>query len=191
MGETKTYYSIPEMAKMCGVSRSTLWGWVKSGYINAFVTPGGHHRILQEEVDRVLADKSAGAGASPSKGTKTVLIVDDEPQLLKLIKAWLSIKDLHIETAGNGFDAGMKLLNNKPHLVILDLFLPGIDGFEICRTIKQDPELAKTKVLALSGFDTPENKRMIMGLGADAFLPKPMDFRALREQVEVLLGKSE
>lgn len=189
MAGIKSYYSIPEMAKMCGVSRSTLWGWVKSGYVKAVVTPGGHHRILQDEVDRIFAGKNSGV--SVSKGIKTVLIVDDEPQLLKLIKGWLSIKDLHIETAQDGFDAGIKLLNNRPHLVILDLFMPGMDGFEVCRTIKQDPDFSQTKVLALTGFDTPENRRMIMGMGADAYLAKPMDSRSLWDQVETLLEKSE
>lgn len=189
MSDSKDFYGISEVAKMCGVSRSTCAGWVKSGYLNSIVTPGGHHRILQEEIDRVLNHKSSGS--SDVNECKTVLVVDDEPQLLKLIKAWLPMKYLHIETASNGFDAGIKLLNIRPHLVILDLFMPDIDGFELCRTIKQDADLLGTKVLALTGCDTPENKRMIMGLGADAYLSKPTDFRTLREQVQILLNNGE
>lgn len=57
----QTYYSIPEAAKTCGVSRTTLWKWVKSGKINAFVTPGGHHRILQEDMHRFLNENGSAS----------------------------------------------------------------------------------------------------------------------------------
>lgn len=186
MKESKNFYSIPEAAKLSGVSRTTLWGWVKSGYIKALVTPGGHHRILKEEVDRILKENQAPAHSQ--KQLKTVLIVDDDPQVRNLISARLSRMGVDVDTADNGFEAGIKVAELLPDLVILDLFMPGMDGFEVCRRIKEKKELSQTKIIAMSGYDSVENSERILGLGADRFFQKSSDISILIEAVGGLLN---
>lgn len=186
MSEPKMFYSIPEAAKLSGVSRTTLWGWVKSGHIKALVTPGGHHRILKEEVDRILTENPVPQQQSATH-QKTVLIVDDDPHMQKILQARLSRMNFYAETASDGFEAGVKIVELIPDLVILDLFMPGIDGFEVCRKIKEKKELAQTKILAMSGFDSPENRENILKLGADCFLPKSADISTIIERIGELL----
>ncbi len=186
MGERERYYSIPEAARNCGVSRTTMWNWVKSGHINAYVTPGGHHRILQEEIERVLVE--GRITATRSAGPKTVLLVDDDPEVIQMIQTRLAREAIRSVVARDGFEAGMKLLSDRPDLVLLDLYMPGLDGFQVCKTIKESPELRAIKVLIVTGFDTAENRRRAMALGADAYLPKSMDPGRIVKQVGEMLA---
>lgn len=185
MSESKMFYSIPEAAKLSGVSRTTLWGWVKSGQIKALVTPGGHHRILKEDVEKILKDNLAVPQST--KQQKTILIVDDDLQMKLVLQLTLSRLGYFAETASDGFDAGIKVVELIPDLVILDLFMPGIDGFEVCSRIKGKKELAQTKILAMSGLDYPENRERIIKLGADSFLSKAADVSDLVAEVKRLL----
>lgn len=189
MSESKKFYSIPEAARLSGVSRTTLWGWVKSGHIKALVTPGGHHRILKEEVDRILKE-NVSSYQKVENNQKTVLVVDDDPQMQNVLKARLLRMNIYVETAGDGFDAGIKVVELIPDLVVLDLFMPGIDGFQVCRKIKEKKELAQTKILAMSGMDSAENRDRILGLGADSFLSKSVDLKVLIDEIEKLLGNT-
>lgn len=190
MNKTKKFYSIPDAARLSGVSRTTLWGWVKSGHIKALVTPGGHHRILKEEVDRILKE-NVSLGQKIADNHKTVLIVDDDPQIHSVISARLSRMNICVETAADGFDAGIKVSELIPDLVILDLFMPGIDGFEVCKRIKEKKELGQTRIIAMSGMDSQENMARILALGADSFLSKSVDIRVLLEEVEGFLGNND
>ena len=154
MGEVKVenkeeFFSIPKAAKRCGVSRATMWNWVKSGKVDAFVTPGGHNRIRREEMDRLLAEN--GFSGESRSTVKRILVVDDDPKVRKLFELRLERQGFEVVSAKNGFEAGVILSEKKPDLVLLDLFMEGIDGFEVCRTIKTDSNLEKIKILAISG----------------------------------------
>lgn len=92
-----------------------------------------------------------------------------------------------IETASNGFKAGLKVMEFMPGLIILDLIIPGMDGFEVCGKIKRSLRTANIKVLAVTGFDTPENRARILEAGADDFLSKPLDNKSLMQKVKSLL----
>jgi len=172
LSEAKKFYSIPKAAEMCGVSRTAMWKWVKSGEVRALVTPGGHHRILHAEIERVLEKAGQGANAGPRR--KSILIVDDDAALLKLLQRRFEKAGYRTEIAASGFEAGFKLSQSVPDLVLLDLYMPGMDGFEVCRMIKQNNALGATRVVILTSFNTPENEARVMELGADAFLPKSM-----------------
>lgn len=184
--KTEMYYSIPEAAKTCGVSRTTMWKWVKSGRINAFITPGGHHRILREEMDRFLEEHFSVASVRPA--ANSILIVDDDPLVLEMFQHRLKGGGYHVETASDGFMAGIKLTRSIPDLVVLDIFMDNMDGFEVCRTIRGNPELSHTRILAFTGMDTPENRKKIVQEGADDYLPKTVDFNTVMQHIESLLG---
>ena len=93
-----------------------------------------------------------------------------------------------VETAPDGINAGLKARDIKPGLIILDLMMNGIDGFEVCKTIKQNSTLNKTKILIMTGFDTPENRKRALREGADGYLPKGVSFEAILEQINELLA---
>ena len=118
---------------------------------------------------------------------KKVLIVDDDPGIKKLLTKMLSRKHFEVETASDGFEAGIKVMEFKPGLIILDLIMPGMDGFEVCRRMKENSETSQIKILAITGYDTKENRNRIMEAGADGYLAKPLEKDPFIKQVEKLL----
>ncbi|MCP3955217.1 MAG: response regulator, partial [Desulfobacterales bacterium] len=120
---------------------------------------------------------------------KTILVVDDDKTVRNTVKQYLTRARYKVETAPDGFKAGMKVQEFKPDLVILDIKMAGMDGFEVCRTIKANPTLKNTRVLIMTGFDTPENRERALREGADAYLPKGGDFKALRKDIKALLDQ--
>ncbi len=165
-----------------------MWKWVKSEKIKAIVTPGGHHRIKRSEIDHLLAQN--GFSKKTAMNNNTILVVDDDKTVRNTIKKYLVREKYTVVTAKDGFKAGMKVQKLKPDLVILDLMMEGIDGFEVCRTIKADQTLKDTRVLVMTGFDTPENRARALQEGADAYLPKGGDFKNLLKEIEALLKTS-
>jgi len=120
---------------------------------------------------------------------KKVLIVDDDPAIQKLLGRALNGNGFETEYAADGFEAGMKTIIFRPHLVILDLFMPKMDGFEICRLLKESPETADIKIITISGFATEENRQRILNCGADLFLPKPLDIKNIKKEIGNILGQ--
>ncbi len=180
-----TILSIPEAANYSAVSRWTIWKYVRSGELKASRTPGGHYRILKADLLAFMREKGM---CSMESDTKKILIVDDDLQIQNLLKKMLSKNKRHIETASNGFEAGTKMLQFKPDLVVLDLFMPGIDGFEVCDRIKGSFETSHMKILVITGHDTEEIRTRILSAGADDYMAKPLDMEKLQNDVENLLG---
>lgn len=122
--------------------------------------------------------------------TKKILIVDDEEEVSDLLFELLKNKfpDWQLKAAADGFTAGRVIGEFFPDLVILDLMLPGVDGFHVCKQIREDPALSGILVLAVTGYDSQEMKDRIMNCGADDYLAKPMDNKVLIGKVQKLLG---
>jgi len=93
-----------------------------------------------------------------------------------------------LETAADGFEAGLKVVSFKPHLVVLDLVMPGLDGFKLCEQVKSNSETKHIKILIVTGFGSKENAEQALGLGADGYLLKPLNADELQERVRDLLG---
>jgi PleD family two-component response regulator len=119
---------------------------------------------------------------------KKILIVDDEPRVLKVLNKMLSLHGYQIEEALDGFEAGVKIMSFKPELLILDLYMSGMDGFELCKRIKSNPNTSHIKIIVYTGFDSEENKDRIMKAGAEGYLVKPVDESILLQNIEDLLG---
>nr|MBC8361753.1 response regulator [Candidatus Desulfatibia profunda] len=188
MTQNNIFFTIPQAAKFCSISRVTLWRWVKSGKLKAFLTPGGQYKIRKDDlVSFIRGEMGHLPGNEFSQETK-ILIVDDDPQVQKLFKKMLSRNGYSIEVASDGFEAGVKTVQFKPDLIILDLIMPGMDGFEVCRQIKQNANTSHIKIIACTGYDTKENKDRIMQAGADGYLVKPVEKSALFQKIKGLLS---
>ena len=185
----KDILTIPEAARHCAVDRVTMWRWVKSGLLRASVTPGGHHRIVKDDMESFLMEKGMYPLSTKSFPGNRVLIVDDDPMIRKTLGETLAFYKYKTETAGDGFEAGVKVVQFKPDLLILDLIMPRMDGFETCRYLKKDPTTSGIKILVLTGFDTGKHREQIMAAGADDFLAKPVEPDILIRHMEDLLGR--
>ncbi len=184
----KNYFSIPQVAKICSVNRSTVNRWVTSGKIKSYSTPGGHNRILIKDLKLFLEKNQMPIELNEFEEQKTkILIVDDDIGIQQYLTTILGGIFTAIQVASDGFEAGIKVMEFKPHLIILDLSMPNTDGFEVCKAIKENPSTHKIKIIILTGYGTKENQTKAMSLGADAFLTKPCSKNDLINQVERLL----
>jgi len=181
--------SIPQAAKRCAISRWTLMKCVNSGELKASRTPGGHYRILKEDLEDFIIKKKMYPLVHNHSSNKKILIVDDDLQVQKLLTVMLSYKKYETETASSGFEAGTKVVKFKPGLIILDLFMPEMSGFEVCRQIKKHQETSYIKILALTGYDSKTTREKIMEAGADDYMVKPVEKDVLLRHVENLLSE--
>jgi len=182
-----------EIAEYCQVSRVTVFQWIKKHQIPAFSTPGRHYRVKLSDFRRFLEEYHMPVDpAFFDQYKERILVVDDEPDVVAFIIAALKEgMEEHrvLETAADGFEAGLKIASFNPHLIILDLMMPGLDGFKVCEQVKSDPETAHIKVLVVTGFGTEDNIERALQLGADGYLLKPLaGVDQLQERVRDLLG---
>ncbi len=186
----KQYFTMSQAAKICAVNRTTMLRWVTAGKIEAYSTAGGHRRILHGVLKKWLEENKLPFDINDFQKDKTkILIVDDEQSILKYLTKILKGIHIDIETASDGFKAGKKIAQFKPDLVILDLSMPNMDGFDVCKTIKNDPDTTTIKIMVLTGHATEENRNEALSCGADVFLKKPSSKKEIMTCVEKLLIK--
>ncbi|KKK59852.1 hypothetical protein LCGC14_3030210, partial [marine sediment metagenome] len=118
-----------------------------------------------------------------------VLIVDDEESITKIIAKALRADHPEIEIieAHDGFRAGQVVSTLKPDVVVLDLRMPGVDGFEVCRLIKADDSTKHAEVIAMTAYPSEENIQNILDGGARVCLTKPLDIDQLLREIETSL----
>lgn len=116
-----------------------------------------------------------------------VLIIDDDPDVVDVIKlSFDQIPHAHVFVSHNEQDANVFLARNDMHLIILDLMMPGSNGFDICKKIRAIPELQAVKILAITGYDTPEYKKQILRCGANDYLAKPFTIQDFSDRIRKL-----
>ena len=119
--------------------------------------------------------------------TERILIVDDEPDLLNLLKVVLEKSGYEVLTEKDGSKAVDSALREYPDLVLCDLILPVMTGFDVCRILRANPQTGKTPIILMSVLERDVDKRMAKDAGANMFLSKPIDTGLLLESVEKLL----
>lgn len=180
--ETKQSFSTSEVAKYCHVTADTIRKWAEAGRIRVFKTPGGHRRIRREDLLKFLQENEIPIHEDLGTSDVKILIVDDEKAVVSVIRRFLerSQTGFDIEVAMDGFDAGHQVATFKPDIVFLDLRLPGMDGFEVTRRIKSDPQHAGTRIIAMTGYYEGEVAQRVVELGALLCLQKPFSPDDLR-----------
>jgi len=119
---------------------------------------------------------------------KKILIIEDDPGSRRLTEFTLKREGYEVLTAGNGLEGLNKINRDQPDLVVLDVMLPGIDGYEIARRIRSQPETAKLPILMLSGKVRAEDKTTGLQVGANDYLSKPASPALIVQKVSALLG---
>ncbi len=119
-----------------------------------------------------------------------VCYVDDEVNLLGVVKRGLERRGWAVEAIGDPFDALRKIRKSGPKVIVLDLLMPGMDGFQVLRAIKSSSDLSGIPVIIGSARDSQKDKEMAFSLGASAFLVKPFGIKELLLTMESVLGQS-
>ena len=120
---------------------------------------------------------------------KKILAVDDEPDFLSFLCMRLEVSGYSVITAKDGEEALNKARENKPDLIILDLMLPKISGFEVCRMLKFDDAFKQIPIIILSALDQQEDRSKAVNMDADAYFVKPFDFKLLLTKIQDFLYK--
>jgi two-component system, OmpR family, alkaline phosphatase synthesis response regulator PhoP len=127
-------------------------------------------------------------GATPSK---KILIVEDEPDILQLVKLYLEKEGFRTATAVNGAQALKKVKEDKPDLIVLDLMLPEIDGLEVCKRLRSIPDTALLPIIMLTAKAEESDTVIGLELGADDYVAKPFSPKALVARIKALLRRLE
>lgn len=175
-----------QVASYCHVTYWTVIKWIKSGKLKAYKLPGEQNRIKKEDFIEFLEEYRLPVPAElVDEGQRRVLIVDDDMAIVSLLTELLTdMEGTEVRTASNGYEAGQQVANFRPHLIILDLWMPGINGFEVCKHLKYNPETSNITILAITGYPSEEMMEKIGDVGADVILEKPLDTETLREIID-------
>jgi excisionase family DNA binding protein len=178
-----------EVSRYCNVGYGTVTSWIKSGCLKARRKPGGHYRIEQDDLIEFLNRKNKPVPPELLSEKKRILVVDDEPEMVQIIEDALTAEEneFNITRAHDGYGACLKISTFRPDLVILDIKMPDIDGFEVCRRIKINDETKRMKVLVITAYPDSTYIRRIREAGADKLMTKPFDLEELKENVVSLL----
>lgn len=119
----------------------------------------------------------------------TILVVDDNPQNLELLEAYMEdMAEARVITATNGLDALTKVASDPPDLMLLDIMMPKMSGFEVCKRIKADPKTRDIVVVMVTALNETGDVERAAECGTDDYLTKPIDKKALIDLVRKLLA---
>ena len=118
---------------------------------------------------------------------KKILVIDDNPGSMRLTGYTLEKKGYQIITASDGLEGLRKAREEHPDLIILDVMLPGLDGYEVCHQLRQKPETATLPILMISAKAHQDDKDIALRVGADDYLTKPVEPSTIVARVESLL----
>ncbi|MBL4911335.1 MAG: response regulator [Alteromonadaceae bacterium] len=186
---TKSYLTPNQAAELLMVSPSAIRLWSEKGDLKARLTAGGHRRFKLADIEDFAQQRNIELNVAEDKKVK-ILIVDDEEMFAELLETVLVLQfnelefsEAEVKISLNGFDAGIQLKAFAPNIVLLDLMMENIDGFQICQQIKQDPSLKHIRVIAMSGNASTRNRQEIIKAGAEALLEKPINIAELTKQL--------
>jgi excisionase family DNA binding protein len=183
--KVKQNYTPNDVGSLMGVHHNTIKNWIKSKQVVAFQTVGGHYRVPRREVVRLIKNRGLPVPDELQGPMGLVYIVDDDELIRRAMDDALS-DDYEVYTFNNGFEALMQIGRLKPDLLILDIYMPGIDGFAMVRKLRQDDKLGNLRVVGMSGKDV--SKEDARKAGFDEFYAKKEGLRVIVDEVKEYLG---
>ena len=177
-------------SQYCKVSSKTIINWIDAGHIKAYKTVGGHRRINRSDLEAFMRKQGIPIPEASIQDERIkILVVDDDPIIVETIVQALEEDefDYDVISASDGFEAGLQVNHFAPHLMILDIMMPDIKGYEVCKKIKESPETEHMKIIVLSAYLDEEKFKKMKEYGADACFSKPFPLPQLKEEVARLL----
>ncbi|MCM1320475.1 MAG: response regulator [Bacteroides sp.] len=176
-------YSALEAAKLCGVVNQTAINWIHNGYLSAFRTPGGQYRIYFSDLIAFMMKRNIPIPDKLKKdyqnmmAEKSLLVIHNNKGINFVIAKYLKeqFPDFTVFQAFDGFEAGTLLAREKFFCVLLDLELPGVNCFDLCRKIHISDEFGCPDVIAVSAKNTLELKSCAEECGASFFCGQPLN----------------
>jgi excisionase family DNA binding protein len=175
-----------QVAVLLKIAPVTVRHWALDGKLKFVTTPGGHRRFSYSDIEQFARVRGIHL-ATEDVGPIRVLIVDDNRAFADYLKEVLvkAEVDVIVDIAHDGFEVGQQVFLFKPDVILLDLMIPGLDGFETCRRIKNNMATQHIRVIAMSGFPSEENIKRIMEVGAERCLAKPIRAPTLLQAIGI------
>ena len=175
---SKRVYTTFDIAKHCQVDITTVINWTEDGSLKSYKTKGGHRRIQKSDLYEFLNKHNM-----PNLLTKKILIVDDDESITSALKEFFEKNDFIVYTADDGFKAGIIFEAERPEIVILDLVMPYMNGFQVCEHIRNIEKNKRTRIIILTGYYSSENIKKAKMSGADKCLPKPAESKVILREI--------
>ena len=177
------WLTLGQAARFLGVAQSTIRKWSDQGRVPAFYTPGGHRRYRRADLETFL--ERSGPGGQTRNGP-LVLLVDDDERVRELVRVNLEFEGYAVREAGGSEEGLAAIEEAKPDLILLDVMMPQVDGWETLRRIQERWGAGAIPVVMFSGqVDEGAGEQAAAG-GAQAFVGKPFDLQELIERTKQL-----
>ena len=175
------WLTLGQAAKFLGVAQSTIRKWSDQGRVPAFYTPGGHRRYRRRDLEAFL-DRSGPGGKS---GGPLVLVVDDDARLREFMRVNLEMEGYTVREASSAEEALGSIEDQAPELVLLDVVMPGVDGWEMLQRMQE--RYGSIPVIMFSGQVDANSAGDAEQRGARGFVGKPFDPQQLIERAKQLV----
>ena len=175
------WLTLGQAAKFLGVAQSTIRKWSDQGRVPAFYTPGGHRRYRRRDLELFL-DRSGPGGRATGP---LVLVVDDDDRLREFVHAHLELEGYRVREAGSAEQALATIDDEAPDLVLLDVVMPGVDGWQMLQQMQE--RYGSIPVIMFSGKVDERTAGEATERGAHGFVGKPFDPHQLIERAKSLV----
>src|ERR671935_1371841 len=182
-GGESDWLTLGQAAKFLGVAQSTIRKWSDVGRVPAFYTPGGHRRYRRGDLDAFLERSGPG---KPARGPM-VLVVDDDAQVREVVRVNLEMEGYAVREAANAEEGLAALEEDAPDLILLDVMMPQVDGWEMLRRVQERHGIGSIPVVMFSGKVDDAASAEAAERGARGFIGKPFDLRSLIEQTKQIV----
>jgi excisionase family DNA binding protein len=182
----RKHLSTTAVARLLGVAVGSVAKWIDKDELRAGRTPGGHRRVTEGDLLDFIHRQKLPVPPELTSTPVRILIVDDEEALANWIAQEIRTEhpEFQVMQAHDGFAAGEIVGSWQPDVVVLDLRMPGMDGYEVCRRIKARQGAKDPVIIAMTAHHTPGAEEHIRECGATACLAKPLDIRVLLQEIE-------
>jgi excisionase family DNA binding protein len=181
--EQSEWLTLGQAARYLGVAQSTLRKWCDARRVSAFKTPGGHRRFRKSDLDEFVDRSQPG---SSSRDRPVILVIDDEPGIPAYVRASLEPEGYEVEESNN-VKEGLRLVETQPpDLIMVDVTMPGADGWETLRRLSEERDEAAPPVILFSAVNESD-EQLARSLGAKAYFGRPLDPRLLIESARDVL----
>lgn len=188
MNREQKAFTTFEAARICHVTHHSIKNWIRQGLIKASRTPGGHYRILEKDLDE-FREKYDMFPRDKNAKKYRIMVVDDEPDAINLIENMLGKDEYEIIKVNNATEVGLKAIQLSPDLILLDFLMPEINGFEVCRALRNNDMTRFIPIMAVTCLTKDSDIERIFACGADEYLAKPFKVDQLLEKVKELVTK--
>ncbi len=180
------WLTLGRAANYLGMAQSTIRKWSDTGRLPAFYTPGGHRRYRRADLDDFIAE---GGRVTPRRGEgrRLILIVDDDEKLREFVRVNLEMEGYSVREASSAEDGLKALEEEPPDLILLDVMMPQVDGWEMLQRVQERHGVGSIPVIMFSGKVDEESLKRATSRGAQGFIGKPFNPQQLIDSTKQLV----